>query len=91
MAKQSQAEMILTQTADRLAEMVSMDTFNLPGLYQLVKVIMMKRVAKPNNAWNIDLECKKYKIKHYLLILIYFPEIKRIWLRTELMMLFKSK
>ena len=56
MAKQSQAEMILTQTADMLAEMVSMDTFNLPGLYQLVKVIMMKRVARPNKAWNIDLE-----------------------------------
>ena len=56
MPKQSQAEMTFTQTADMLAEMVSMDTVIFPGLYQLVRVIMMKRVARPNRAWNMDLK-----------------------------------
>ena len=46
MAAQSQDEMILTQTALILAEMVSMVLF--PGEYQLVRVIMMYKVAKPN-------------------------------------------
>ena len=55
MTKQSQAEIILTQTADMFAEMVSMETVILPGLYQLVSVIMMNNVARPNRAWNIDL------------------------------------
>ena len=55
MTKQSQAEIILTQTADMLAEMVSRDTLEMPGLYQLVNVIMMNKVARPNKAWNIDL------------------------------------
>ena len=55
MAKQSHAEIILTQTADMLAEMVSRDTLEMPGLYQLVKVIMMNNVARPNKVWNMDL------------------------------------
>jgi hypothetical protein len=38
-----------------LAEMVSKDTLDIPGLYQLVKVIMMNNVARPNKAWNMDL------------------------------------
>ena len=55
MAKHSHAEIILTQTADMLAEMVSRDTLEMPGLYQLVKVIMMNNVARPNKVWNMDL------------------------------------
>jgi len=39
MAQQSQDEMILTQTALMLAEIVSIVLF--PGEYQLVRVIMM--------------------------------------------------
>jgi len=52
MAQQSQDEMIFTQTALILAEIDSMVLF--PGEYQLVRVIMMYRVANPNMMWNSD-------------------------------------
>ena len=41
-----QEEIILTQTADIFAEIVSIVTFFLPGAYQLVKAMMTYNVAR---------------------------------------------
>jgi len=47
--------MTLTHTADMLDEIVSMVIEVFPGWYQLVSVIMMNKVARPNKEWNMDL------------------------------------